>query len=362
MDPKICFVIKSKDTDEYDKITKDISHIFPNIIFLDIVVGKEETSPEFLQKLNYIDSVENFKMHNKHSHAQIVSFLSHIKVYGTMSNNNIQNAIVISTPIAINTNYNLFKTIKKPPDFYGFINLYGKENDDTHHKCNANFNYIIPKKQDLLKAYIITNEFCKIVLNHVNKICDLSQEIADLSLILKKCYNLKYPFFDKYICKKPKHIKASLPLKKCAINVTDKVYIVKSGDIYVKNITNYKSFYKNNLVVSTLKEAVIEIIKSQKGGLIMNSSIPFFDVFKNIPEYVPETLEYLTWIKKNNYQKIPFNHELDYVSHDMPYMTPFYVTPTGANLLLMIIIKYSESEMNLILSKECVAFVFNVNQ
>lgn len=368
MNSKLCFILKPDNIDcqKYEKNINNIKKVLPGFTFLDIVINDAEITPKFLQQLKLVDNIEEYKKLN-YSKEQMKFFLSQKKIWGTILNNNIPDALVIdisAAPINPNKEINISKILTGLPDFYGYVNLYDINcKNAMHNKCNTNFNYMLNPTKNTMKAYYITNDFCKLIAKYIKKMRDLPKYLIELSVIFKNCYSMKHPLFNKYIENNDdKNIKPSLPVKEININ-DDRFYIIKDSETtYLKNITDYKNLYKNSYMVSSLKEGLIEIIKSNKGGFIVNSNeAPLFNILDNIPKYVPEKMQYLTWIKKNDNKKIIFNNELHYVKYDMPNLNTFYVTPDGAILLLMIITKEKSAEMNSILSRERVAFVYSVD-
>jgi len=368
MKSKICFLIKTKNynSENDEKNLSNLKKVLPNLTFIDLYIDDSETTVGFLQSINMIGSIEEYKKLN-FSTDEIKFFLSHKKIWSTILNNNIPDAMIIdisSAPINPTKEIDISVVLEGLPDYYGYVNLYDVNSKNTlHNKCNTKFNYIKYTTNNILKSYYITNDFCKLTSKYIKKLCNLPKYLIDISLTFKNCYSIKEPLFTKYITtNNNKNIVPSLPVKKMNIYKNDRFYIIKDCELtHVKNIAEYKHLYKNSYTVSSLKDGLHEIIKSNNNGFIVNSNTPpLFNIFDNLPEYVPENMQYLAWIKKNDKKKIIFNNELEYIRYDMPKLNTFYITPNAAILVLMILTKKTPEDINTILSRERVAFAYSV--
>ena len=356
-----CFVITKKNDENIENIS-NIQRVLPGMNFINITIEENEMTSDFLLKMKFIDSIEDFK--NK-KEEEIRLFLSHKKIWSSIIMNNMKGAFIIdisATPVDKNSVINIETIMKNLPHFYEVVSFYDDGKKTIHDKCNDTFNYLASTVKIHSKAYYAKNEFCHRMAG--KKLCDIDKAIAEVSLRTKMGYVMKYPVFKKYIPSfKDNGIKISLPMKKLDIK-NDRVFIVKDPETeYKKNIETLKTHYKNSEVSGTLKDALVSIIKTGKGGFIISSkNPPEFDIFKNIPENVPETLHFLGWDKKNEGDKIRFNSELLYVRYNMPSINNYYVTHHGANLMLIIINENKTNQTNTILCRERAGFIYTVNE
>ena len=356
-----CFVITKKNDENMENIS-NIRMVLPEMNFINITIDDNELKADFLLKMKFMDSIEDFKSKKEED---IRLFLSHKKIWSSIIMNNMKGAFIIdisATPVDKNSVINIESIMKNLPPFYELVSFYDDGKKTIHDKCNDMFNYLASTIKNYSKAYYAKNDFCQRMRD--KKLCDVDKLITEVSMTTKGGYVMKYPVFKKYIPSfKDNNIKISLPMKKLDIK-NDMVFIVKDPETeYIKNIETLKKRYKNSEVSGSLKDALVSIIKTGKGGFIISSkNPPGFDIFKNIPENVPETLHFLGWEKKNEGNKIRFNSQLVYVRYNMPSINNYYVTHNGANLMLIIINENKTNKTNTILSRERAGFVYTVNE